>query len=685
MVVSRFFTGTAKRWKQLLAAVLITFGWSYLWYFPWQAKLHHIFWLQLAVGLVIFIVPGLCVYGLLSDRSDLEFRHVTYGFVISHLVFAILGTVGRFIHLSFAFIMCFMMALGLILLLSYILPKVDQGLKFHMDRERSAYIFSSLPILFVSLLVSLIVIQRALTDDDFTYLAYLTRWQHSTHLDFNDLIFGASQLVHPRFWLMSTAFAQAFLAQISRMPGILILGGYYEPFLVALSVLSWYELAIALKLSPRAASAAVILQLSFLLLLSEYVHPGAPFFDQLSTDKATAAFILAPVFFQSLIKLLEGPTRNNMLLFLVAGLSLTLMHPIILAYSVFIAGVFILLHKSSRGFRNKLIPMTILIVVMIPQIAIRFARVPAMEAMSFDPDVVLNQSGSENLITRWGDTRYYGFNLDILAMTMPYEENIPLPEPIIKWSWMLVPISAAIFALKRRDTIIAQFIIAGFVLCFLAGFPFTGWIVGYFLNARMLARSVWLFPFGISAVYLLVAIRNKIWIKSEAQNTWIWSSSWPLISVTIFSTALFLLFLREHNLPDPEKFSLKSIRFQGFSTAGQMLDQLTSSQAVVMGSQNLNDLIPGISWKSQLVTFRIRLPSNMAYFTASEREARIADTQTIFLPSTPAENKMALLRKYNVRFLVLQRSDLKLFNDFMANYPNITAAEIGGVYVIQIY
>src|SRR6185295_10475097 len=101
MAVSKFFTGTAKRWKRLLAAVLITFGWLYLWYFPWQAKLHHIFWLHLGVGLAIFIVPGLCIYGLLSHRSDLEFNHVTYGFVISHLVFAILGTVGRFIHLPF--------------------------------------------------------------------------------------------------------------------------------------------------------------------------------------------------------------------------------------------------------------------------------------------------------------------------------------------------------------------------------------------------------------------------------------------------------------------------------------------------------------------------------------------------------------------------------------------------------
>src|SRR6185436_3650808 len=318
----KFFAGTLKWWK-LLLAVMISIAWLYAWYSPWPEKLHHIFWLQLGAGLAIFIVPGFCVYGLLSDSPNLEFNQVTFGFVISHLIFALLGTVGRFIHLSFESIRFLMMALGLVLLFIYLLSKVDGGFKFQMGRERSAYILSTLPMLWMALLVGLIVIQRALSDDDLTYLAYLTNWQHAAHLDFNDLVFGKSQLVSPRFWLMSAPFAQAFLAETSRVPGILILGGYYEPFLVVLSVLSSYELALTLKLPLRAASASVILQLSFLLLLSEYLHPGAPYFDQLSADKATAAFLFAPVFFQSLMKLLESPAWNNRFLFLLAGLSLT--------------------------------------------------------------------------------------------------------------------------------------------------------------------------------------------------------------------------------------------------------------------------------------------------------------------------------------------------------------------------
>jgi len=677
----------ASRWRKLiLAAILVTLFWLFAWYFPWQAKLHHILWLQLGVGLAIFIIPGLCVYGLLSDHPGLEFNHLTFGFVISHLMIALLGTVGRFIHVSFETISFLMMAFGLMSLLVYILPKVDRGIKFQIDRERSAYFLSTIPVLFISILVGLIVIRRVLTDDDLTYLAYLTNWQHATHLDFNDLIFGESQLVPPRFWLMSVPFAQALLAKISEMPGILILGGYYEPFLVILSVLSWYELALALKLSPRAASASVILQLTFLLLLSEYRHPGAPYFNQLSVDKATATFLLAPVFLQSLIRSLERPTRNNMFLFLLTGLSLTLMHPIAVAYAVFIGGILILLfYQGSQSFKNKLMLMTILVAILIPQIVIRFAGIPGTGSASLDPEVVLSRSSSRPLISRLGNTPFYGFNFNILAMKIPYESNIPLPEPILKWGWVLVPILAVLFALKQREHRAAQFIVSCFVLCFLAGFPFTGWIIGYFLNGRMLARSVWLFPFGISAVYLLLSIKNEFWIKSSAKIRGFSASTWPLIIITIFSTTVFLAFLRENRLPDFEEFTRKSIRYQQLATAGQALDHLMPGQAVVIGSQDLNDLLPGISWKSKIITFRIQLLASMDYFTPADREARISDTQKIFLRSTSPEDKMSLLRKYDVHFLLLQRDDLRRFNNLIANYPDlIRVTEIGGVYIVQI-
>ena len=104
------------------------------------------------------------------------------------------------------------------------------------------------------------------------------------------------------------------------------------------------------------------------------------------------------------------------------------MHPIILAFAVFIGGLLILLDKGRKDFRFKLISILVLILILAPQIMIRFARMPGVMPIELDPDVILDQSGTDSLVFRWENTPFYGFNPDILTMDIPYEENIPLPK-----------------------------------------------------------------------------------------------------------------------------------------------------------------------------------------------------------------------------------------------------------------
>ena len=334
-------------------------------------------------------------------------------------------------------------------------------------------------------------------------------------------------------------------------------------------------------------------------------------------------------------------------------------------------------------------PLAILIVIMLPQIVIRFTDVPVTDSVSFDPEVVLNKSDTDSLVTRWGDTPFYGFNPNILTMSFPYQENIPVPESILAWGWLSIPMLAVLFALKQQDKNIAPFILACFTLCFLTWFPLTGWIFGYFLNARMLARSVWLFPYGLSIVFVLLMLRDNIRsrksVKSFAIKNPLFSPNLALATLTIISTGLFLLYLRENNLPDLEKFRGKIQRYQDLAVAGQALDQQITDQAYVIGSPNLNDLIPGLSWKSDLITFRISNPANMYYYTPEQRNERISDTQRIFARSSSAEEKINLLKKYNVSFLFLTPFDLRLFEEFMETFPNdVTKTEVGGVVILKI-
>jgi hypothetical protein len=148
---------------------------------------------------------------------------------------------------------------------------------------------------------------------------------------------------------------------------------------------------------------------------------------------------------------------------------------------------------------------------------------------------------------------------------------------------------------------------------------------------------------------------------------------------------VFFLYLKENNLPDIENFNRKSQRYQDLALAGQTLDNQISGQVFVLGSPSLNDLIPGISSRSKLITFRISNPSNMFYFTSAERDERITDTGTIFSKSTSPEDKLSLLEKYQVQFLFLQRDDIRFFNDLLKRYPDKTkASEVGGVIIVEL-
>lgn len=679
------------RIRILLWSVAMISVWIFLWFWPWQLELQGSVWLRLGMALFIFIIPGLSVYGLLTSQQGHWGNYITFGFVISHLIVACAVTMGRVIHVSFDLVKDFTMTLGILLFLVYTIPIVSSGISFRVNRNSLKYIASACPLLLVSLLVSLIVIQRELSDDDLTYLAFITNSQFSTHLNFNDVLFGIPQSTVSRYLLVSAPFTQAFLAELGRIPGILMLGGYYEPFLVIIFVLCWYELARTLHFSHLAASISVILHLSFLLLLSEYLHPGAPFFNQLNADKATASYIIYPLFILSEFWWIRQPTKKNFILFFLVGLSLTFMHPVALAYSVIVGCVLFVLNisRSTPGTRIGII--LIFFIILAPHIAFRFVGTPIADKVPYGLESILSQDGIEKMISLWGNTPFYGFNPDILVMKFPYQSQIPFLKPVFEWGWLLVPLLALVISVRElSQSDAAQFIFSGFLLCALAGIPFTGFILGYFLSAWMLERALWLFPFGISTILLLSVLRDKT-IVGQRMSAWMlglrkksFFSNVYLIIIAFSSSVLILLFLQENGLTNFSKFGNKIRRYEDIAMVGRFLDRQISDQAVAIGSDGLNDLIPGISSKAKLVTFRTSDFSNMPLFTPDEIKERITDGQTIFSNTASPKTKLDLLKKYNIRFLLLKRSDYDYFADFIASYPSMLTTKVGRFIVVEI-
>jgi hypothetical protein len=681
--------------KNFLWIILITSIWCLLWFAPWQPLLSFFMWLQLAVALLIFITPGLCIYGLIQTKPSGWLNYLTFGFVISHLLVAVFGTLGRLIHFSFDVLKHGMMGLSLILLLLYAIPRLDSIRRPRIEISTIGKILSYWPLALMVVLAALMTIQRTVSDDDLSYLAYLTNWQNSQALNFNDVFFGADKLASVRFWLISTPFSQAYLADLSGLPGIFVVGGYYEPFLAVLSLCSIYELARALGMSQRKAMAAVMFQLIFLSLLAEYLHPGAPFFRQLSADKATAAYIFIPVFLQSVIWHLKNPARDKIILVLLTGSSLMLMHPVALVFAIMVAGLITVFGLEPANLRLRLGLLLLLVIIMSPQIAIRFVKHEAQAVIPFAIEDILTSKGIETMITVWDDTNFYGFNPSILGMRIPYAEKIPVSPALLQYAWLIIPLGSAVLALKsiRRD-FLSQYVLACFLLGALAGIPFTGWLLGYIVSAWMLERTLWIYPFGIGTVFFLTAIgaltgvTNRLtnWMQSLQTKTKVDPRPWLLSGLTLLAILPLWLVMREQDLPNLSRLNSNKERYTEFTLIGNFLDERIRDIAFAASTDELNDYIPAISAKAKAISYRPSDPSYPYFYTPAERHQRLLDRQSILSRETTIAERIALMQKYDIRFLWVKSGEYYLVKNMVAEFPAMfTEHKIGGYYLIEVH
>jgi len=677
--------------RNILWIILVASLWLFLWFAPWQRWLSFSMWLQLGLSLLIFIVPGSCLYGSIQHRPAGWLNYITFGFVISHLLLAVFGTLGRLVHYPFAVLKHGMMGLSLALLLSYLIPRLGS---FRFEFSKFGKLLSYWPLILAAVLAALMTVQRVLSDDDLSYLSFLTNWQNSPALNFSDVFFGADKLVSIRFWLISTPFSQAYVSALSGLPGIFVVGGYYEPFLAALSVCSIYTLARTLGMSQQQAMAAALLQIIFLALLSEYLHPGAPFFRQLSTDKATAAYIFIPVFLQSVIWYLGNPAKKEFMLVFLTGASLMLLHPVALVFAVIVAGWIMLFGLEQANLRARIGLVVLLVIIMMPQVVLRFVRHEAQAVIPFAIEDVLASPGIETMISVWDDTNYYGFNPSILAMHIPYAERLSIPPFILQYAWLAIPLLSARLAIKnmRRD-FLSQYVLAAFLLGALAGIPWTGWLIGSLVSAWMLERTLWIYPFGIATVFFLTAISSGAgltsrltgWIQTLQTQTKVDPRPWLFSALMLLAALPLWLVMREQNLPNLSRLSANTERFMQFTRIGNFMDEHTKDKAFAASTDELNDYIPAISTKAKVISYRPSDPSYPYFYTPQERKQRLLDRQSIFSREIPIEERLALIQKYDIHFLWVKSGEYYLIKDMVSEFPAMfTEHKFGGYYLIEI-
>jgi hypothetical protein len=146
-------------------------------------------------------------------------------------------------------------------------------------------------------------------------------------------------------------------------------------------------------------------------------------------------------------------------------------------------------------------------------------------------------------------------------------------------------------------------------------------------------------------------------------------SNVPIVLVTSLSAGILLLVMREQNLPNFERLNVNAQRYQEFANIGQTLDDRIIDKAIVIGTETLNDYIPGLAGKAYVVNFRGSRPLYAYFYTENEREEMLLDQDRILSNSVSPELRLQLIEKHNIQYILLKGGERHVINKLISTFP----------------
>lgn len=683
-------SAAGSRWLRSNWLIAVAVVWGAFWVLPWADWLEPLPWVRMGLAILLFSVPGMAASIALAGGRFTLAAHFTIGVALSIFLVGSLGLLGRILHLPFGYItpVFFLAGIASLLGISY---RVRSGLVLYSPRKYSPLTLALFGVMVA--LGSLVALQHKFGIDDFSYLAYLTAWQHASRLSFQEVFFNTGTIDAIRFWLAMFPMNLGFLSQVSHLQGLWLFGLYLEPFLVAIALLAAYNLYEDVLQSERQAITAVFLQFTFLFMIQGIFYDGALFFNRLSHDKAFAGFVLAPVFFLLIRVFLETGRRRDGFLTVIAGLSLMLTHPVILAFSIFVAGmqgVFVLV--PQRGYRKLAVFLALLVAMILPSASLRVITVPwvsqhilglespLLKNGAFDLDSALDSNNIDSRISFIPGTPFYGFNIGRLRIGLePAIQKQPFWAFLsLSYLWITgIGLLWSIMHLKKSPA--APLIAATSLLVIFCAVPYTGWLVGFFVSARQLQRSVWLLPGGLIGFVLALELQRFAWRRITRRSA-VRSPNSRAVSVVICSLCLLLLgyysiYMYGTKWKSSVELATYWQRLEVLAGLGDYLEQQFDVPARFAAPRGIRDYLPGLSSKAKVAFFRDK---------RFGREP--VDYQKLDSLLSPADAaslgwRIHILEKYRIRYILgTERSLL----DYYSGQPQFSVIrEDGGFWIVE--
>lgn len=619
--------------------------------------------LRLGLGLFLFIIPGALIF-LLLKRTDATIDRLgllPIGFALSVTLIEFLGLFGRVAGLSFSLVRgLFILAGAAVFAVSALSrsgagSKRDHGEGAVLSRMKNYHLILALLFAFFFTFHD-----YQFFIDDTTYGAYLTNWQYSSRLGFTNIVHETQSIEISRFWLAMFPMSQSLLAAVSGIHGLLLLANYLELFLAVLAVLTLFWFMAALGISHWASGFAALIQVLMLVWMQGEEWPiGTWFFQSLSEDKVAAVFLLAPVFFFLVLEFIQHPSVRALALVAASGFGIMLAHPVILFLTCVIAVELALFAWISKRITwRTILPLgMVLVILMLPYAVIRISDRTGEVAGPYDGKTAATTFMIDQYTNVISDV-FYGLNPGVLKFVdLPFEGSA-----LAVYQWIrLIPfyllILAGILSLAQlRQGQLYWYLSASILLVMFAALPYTGWILGYFVSARLISRAAWFSPLGLGAVVLL----RWIWVWVARRTSAAGRSRFKQRRLALWVTPLFfflgLPFLLINVVRAPLYFDWLNKNLQR-AQIGRYIDQHSEGPVVVI-ALDYEDLLllPTMSADVRLISFREELDYNgfNNSMPIEQIRARIAASNAIrsMEDGATAAERCDMIRRYGVRYLI---------------------------------
>ena len=386
---------------------------------------------------------------------------------------------------------------------------------------------------------------------------------------------------------------------------------------------------------------------------------------------------------------MDKPSKSKIILVIIGGASLELTHPVIMFLSVLIAsgmGLISSITKKTR-WQDLVVLFFIVASLMAPFGAIRLFEKGVVDKISYNVETASASYEIEKYTNIVNDV-FYGLNPEVL-MFFDIPPATPFYDEFQYFRLLpgLIAALAGILALaKLTDGPLHWYVFTSVFVVLLATLPYTGWLLGYFISARLISRASWFLPLGMGGIVILKSLLARINQNKKARLFK------PLSYVLIIFCCLFvsprIMFTI---LPRIPSYFLLLEKNKQLAQIGAYIDQNTSGQVMAIALDSWDtQLLPDVSAHTRLISFREEKDYNPHnyFLSLDEIHERIDASNSIqsLDQTVSADKRCAYIENYNVQFVLAQSDTVERFEKLISkcNRNNQIVFKTGDLVLLEL-